>query len=121
MPYGDPERYLEPGYDPAEEDLDPETIRMLIERGLLDEEEAYAMLQRKEGAERAQMSQQPEGNMVSGIYVPPSPLEYIAPLGQQIAGGIKEGQAENKIEAIRKRKRETSAAPFKLYGFNTGE
>lgn len=92
----------------AEGAVDPKVLQALVDRGLLDEETAVALLDRKQGAEMAFGTPSPQGVNTPGpfgTYVAASPLEHAAAGMQRYLGGRQMKQGTEKQGALQRRKK----------------
>lgn len=108
-----------PQQPPPEEDpgVDPEVLSALVDRGLLDDETAQALLSGKRGAGLAE-TPMPQGTQVPGPfggYVAPNPLEYAAAGLARYKGYKKQNEMDRQLEAIRRRKYADDSAVMRWY------
>lgn len=99
----------EPPEPEPEDSVDPGVLKALVERGLLDEETAMALLDRKQGFSEATQTPSPEGTRTPGpfgTYVAASPLEHAAAGIRRFAGYRQMKNADSKQEALRRRKKQ---------------
>lgn len=94
--------------EPEDEDaIDPEVLKALVERNLLDEETAEFLLAEKRGAAMAYDTPSPEGTRTPGpfgTYVAANPLEHLAAALQRFKGQRGMSDAQKRLEALRRRK-----------------
>jgi hypothetical protein len=100
MPAQDPGAY----YDVGEMlDIDPDILKRLAEKGLLDEE-ATMVLAQQARSERMSETPMPEATQVGRTTIAPNPLQYAAAGIKQGVGNYQMMQQQKQLEALRRRK-----------------
>lgn len=102
MPANDPQAY----YDVADMiDVDPDVLRRLAEKGLLDEEQ-MSLLTEQARSDKMANAPMPQATPVGNTMVAPNPLQFAAAGLERGIGNYKSAQQQKQLEALKRRQQQ---------------